>query len=64
MIRMLVGRCHVSQTNREVVAYVAGLTSKSWAALPGVDRRAIIRAIILEHRANRELYVAVMRGTL
>lgn len=64
MLRMLVGRCHVGQTNREVVAYVASLTSKSWAKLDGLTKRSIIRECIRIHRENRDLYAAVVNGRL
>ncbi len=64
MIAMLVGRCHVGDTNREVLSYVVSCLKKgSWEALPSLTRRSVIRECLNEHKENRKLYRAVMTGS-
>ena len=61
MIRMLVSRCHVSDSNREVVDYVTScLQPSAWGRFSSIAKRRIIRACIEEHRKNKELYAFVM----
>lgn len=65
MIAMLVGRCHVSDTHREVIRYVISRLKRGhrqYRQMPREQRRDFMRAIIAEHNDNRALYRAVMRG--
>jgi hypothetical protein len=63
MIRMIVARCHVADTNREVVAYVVScLRPGAWESLPKSDRFRLMRESLRCHRENRALYAFVQRG--
>lgn len=55
----IVGRCHVGETNREVVEYLrTRISAAGWKE----HGRLLIRAAILEHRENMGVYLHVMRG--
>lgn len=61
MITMIVGRCHVSDSHRDVIRYVQSRMRKgAWAKLSRADRHTLMRAIIKAHNDNRAQYVAVM----
>jgi hypothetical protein len=63
MIDMLVGRCHVGESNRAVIRYVKSRFKKgAWKKLGREKRKEIMRAVIESHKANRALYSAVMTG--
>ena len=63
MIRQIIGRCHVGETNREVCAYLVSRIKKSvWRKLPLGKRVSILREAIKCHAENRALYCQVMRG--
>lgn len=63
MIRMLVGRCHVGESNRSVIRYVKSRFKRgAWRKLPRYRRKEIMREAIRCHAENRELYGAVMTG--
>lgn len=63
MISMIVGRCHVGESNRQVIRYLKSRFRKgAWRKMSRDQRKAIMREAIECHRANRELYVAVMTG--
>jgi hypothetical protein len=65
MIRMIVGRCHVGDTNRQVVRYLISRLKKgyaSWQAMPREQRRLAMRECIRIHAENRGVYRFVMSG--
>lgn len=63
MIDMLVGRCHVGESNRAVIRYVKSRLKKgAWKKLDREKRKEVMRAVIESHKANRALYHAVMTG--
>ena len=58
-VSRIVGRCHVGESNREMVTYLRSrFTAKGWRN----HARMLMRAAILEHRANLAEYVWVMGG--
>ena len=66
MIRMLVGRCHVGESNREVIRYVISRMQHghlSYRSHYRCERHALLRSIIEIHAENRALYTAVMSGS-
>lgn len=64
MVTMLVGQCHVFDSNREVLRHVVEpMKPGAWESLPKRQKFAIIRAVIQAHTANRRLYHAVYSGT-
>jgi hypothetical protein len=67
LIRQIVGRCHVGESNRKVIRYVISCLKrkyKTWQATPKATRREAMHQIIAVHRENRQLYRAVMSGRL
>ena len=65
MIRMLVGRCHVGESNKRVIRYVISrLKDKetTFWSLSNAQRKGLMQACIKEHAENRQLYNDVMRG--
>ncbi len=65
MIRMLVGRCHVGESNKRVIRYVISrLKNKetTFWSLPKDQRKSLMQACVKEHAENRKLYNDVMRG--
>lgn len=66
MLRMLVDRCHVGESNRAVIRYVVSRLRKphwkTFRGMPREARREMMRAVIRIHAENRELYAQVMRG--
>ena len=59
MLTWLVGQCHVSATNREVIRHVISKLKKgyqTWRTIPVARRKEMMRSIIKAHRDNRELY--------
>lgn len=63
MIEMIVGRCHVGQSNLAVIRYfLSRLKRGSWRKMDRSKRKDILRQVIKAHAANRGLYDYVMRG--
>lgn len=65
MIRMLVGRRHVGESNLRVVRYVLSRLAggrRSFFKLARRQRRKLIKDIVREHAHNRRIYVQVMGG--
>lgn len=65
IVSQIVGRCHVGQSNRAVLRYFVSRLRhgyRTWAALPRMEHRQWMRWVFREHKANRELYRAVMTG--
>ena len=66
MLSWLVGQCHVSATNREVIRHVISKLKhgyQTWRAIPKDRRKDMMRSIIKAHQDNRDLYRYVMKGT-
>ncbi len=71
IIGMIVGRCHVGDSNRQVIRYlVIGRLEKkkvgwlTWKNLPREHRKKLMRQAIDEHQRNRALYLQAMSGRL
>jgi hypothetical protein len=63
MIAMIVNRCHVGESAREVIRYVRSRMVKgAWRKLDPETRRAAIAQILDQHEHNRGVYVSVMSG--
>jgi hypothetical protein len=63
LINLRVDRRHVGESCLSVVRHVKA-SCKAWKVLPKQIRRGIIQAVITRHKANRDLYIAVMSGNL
>ena len=67
ILRQIVDRCHVGQSNRAVIRYVVSRLKKgyaTWMILSRSVRRGIMRDAIAMHAENRILYRSVMGGRL
>lgn len=65
IVRQIVGRCHVGQSNRAVIKYFVSRLKHghaTWRALSRVERKTWLRHIIRAHNENRGLYSYVMGG--
>lgn len=63
ILRTIVGRCHVADTNRQVLEYAKSrLKPKAWRQMPLSKRVEFARACRQFHAENRDLYRIVMRG--
>ena len=63
MIHQIVGRCHVSLSNRAVIKYlVSRFKPGAWRSLTRGERKKWMREAIRCHSANRRLYRDVMSG--
>ena len=65
MVRSIVGRCHVGQSNRAVIRYfISRLREgyKTWSAVSRSERKRYMRWIVEAHAENRKLYRSVMNG--
>lgn len=63
ILRTIVGRCHVADSNREVLEYAKSrLKPKAWKEMPLSKRVTFARLCRQIHSENRELYRVVMRG--
>lgn len=66
MIRMIVGRCHVSESNRAVILYaISRLRNGTTTFLRDMDkteRKSFMRQCVLTHSENRRLYTFAMKG--
>jgi hypothetical protein len=63
-IRRIVGRCHVSESNRRVIRYFISKLRNGHAAfraIPRQQRHFLMRQVITVHKANQNLYLKVMR---
>ena len=66
MIRMIVGRCHVGDSNSKVIRYVISRMAKGHATYRAQVRRErhdLLRTIIEIHAENRAVYTSVMSGS-
>lgn len=65
IIRQIVGRCHISDSNMSVIRYVISRLRDGHATFRAMApslRRQLLREIIQAHRGNQRLYVEVMSG--
>jgi len=65
IVRQIVGRCHVGDSNRAVIRYFISRLRHgyaTWASMPKAERRQWLGWIIETHRSNRALYRYVMGG--
>ena len=64
IVRQIIDRdCHVREPYGAVIRHVVGKLRgghKAFRGMPRADRRLLMQQCIQQHRANRELYVAVM----
>ena len=63
MIKMIVARRHVGDSNLTVIKYVVSRLKagyQTYAELPTRKRRSMMKQIIGAHAANRKLYARVM----
>ena len=63
MLRMIVGRCHVGASNKDVFKYVISRMANKWETFVSMDRESrkrFFRAIRSIHADNRNLYQQVM----
>lgn len=63
MIRMIVGRLHVGESDRAVLDYVLSrLQNGVWEGYDAEQQAAIVWAAIGAHHENQSLYTSVMGG--
>jgi hypothetical protein len=63
IIRQIVGRVHVGDSDDSVVEYAKSrLAEGAWASMSTVDQRAFVREVKRVHAANRKTYQQVMTG--
>lgn len=64
IVKQIIDRdCHVGESYRTVIRHVVSKLRGGWnsfRAMSRSDRRFLMRQCIQQHRANRELYRAVM----
>jgi hypothetical protein len=64
IVRQIIDRdCHVGESNRTVIRHVISKLRgrfSTFRGMPRTDRRLLMQQCIQQHRANRDLYVAVM----
>lgn len=66
MVRQILGRVHVGQSNRAAIRYfVSRLRNghRTWRTLSRSDRREWMQAVLRQHAANRAEYRSVMGGS-
>ncbi len=65
IVRQIVDRCHVGESCRQVISYVASRLNggrKGFLKLKRSHRRLIMRDAIRVHTANHKMYRQVMSG--
>lgn len=65
IIRNIVSRCHVSNTDQDVIRYVVSRLKDGWETYrswPVWYRAGFIKQILRVHRANQSLYRRVVSG--
>lgn len=67
IVRQIIDRdCHVGESYRTVIRHVVSKLRdgfQTFRGMPRAGRRLLMRQCIQQHRANRELYAAVMYPT-
>ena len=64
IIRQIVDRCHVGDSNRKVIRYVISrLKNKeqTFWNMSKYDRKVFMKSVIKEHSLNRQMYNIVNR---
>ena len=67
VIRQIIDRCHVGESNLSVCRYAVSRLEKKWktvAEWPVEKRRGFLAECIRVHAENRKLYRDVMSGRL
>jgi Fe-S cluster assembly scaffold protein SufB len=67
IVGFIVDRCHVGDSNMDVIRYFVSHMKEghaTWKALPRDVRREYLRDIIERHSDNRGLYVSVVSGRI
>jgi len=65
IVRQIVSRCHVGDSNRKVIRYFISRLKHgyaTWHALPRAERKQWLAWVIQVHAENRGLYDYVMGG--
>ena len=64
IVKQIIDRdCHVGESYRTVIRHVVSKLRgghKTFRGMPRADRRLLMQQCVRQHRANREVYVAVM----
>lgn len=67
MIRQIVGRCHVGESNRQVIRYFISRLAHgyaTWAAMDRDIRRQVMASAINIHGDDLDLYHDVVTGQI
>jgi hypothetical protein len=67
IVRQIVNRCHVGESNRTVIRYVVSRLRhgyRTFHAMSREQRHLLMRDAIEVHRTNRDLYIRVTQGCL
>lgn len=65
LIRQIVDRCHVGESNRAVIRYMASRIKggvRGFLKLPRATRKSLMRQAFTRHKHNLQEYIMVMRG--
>ena len=65
VLRMIVDRCHVGESNLQVIRYSINRLVKGYdtfKAMAKKDRRKFLKLCIKYHADNKKLYNQVMKG--
>ena len=65
MIRQIVNRCHVGQSDLQVIRYVISRLKhgfKTWQTIERVERKRMLRQAVMVHHENQAFYGYVMKG--
>ena len=63
MIRQIVGRCHVGDSDLKVIRYFLTCLKKgAWRQVPKNIRKDTLREVLRTHHENQGLYYSVMTG--
>lgn len=62
VIRQIVNRCHIGDSNISVIKYVISRTNKgAWRKLDKLQRKELMLQAIKCHKENRKLYSFIQR---
>lgn len=65
MIKQVVDRCHVGDTNRQVIRFLISRLRngyQTWIGMEREKRRLVMQECVRIHHENREVYRSVMNG--
>lgn len=66
IIKQIVDRCYVADSNRKVIRYLVSRLRRGYRTfrtLSRPQRRELMAQAIAVHQKNRRLYIKVMRGS-